>query len=265
MQAESEIVQMMAQLAIFIIVGGIAWILSHRCSMADYKTKPVEKFDKIYVFFALGMIGLYGAFIAPFIMQGLTWVYPGSAHLRDYFTQQPLWIRIGMFILVTDFFGYWAHRALHYKFIWPYHSLHHSVESVNWVSGVRGSPIHYLFVLTPAALSSSLFLYEISYLALIGFYVFDIFNQHLCHSNVRLPYAKQIEYVLVTPRMHFVHHNPDVRYTDTNFGLYFTFWDRLFGTYVDADNVTNKGQLGLEYSESKWSAILGLDNRQPLQ
>ena len=35
----------------------------------------------------------------------------------------------------------------------------------------------------------------------------------------------------LTPDMHRVHHSPERRETDSNFGLNLPWWDRLFGTY----------------------------------
>jgi sterol desaturase/sphingolipid hydroxylase (fatty acid hydroxylase superfamily) len=54
-----------------------------------------------------------------------------------------------------------------------------------------------------------------------------------------------------------------MRYNNSNFGLYFTFWDRLFGTYTDADDVVDnrKGMLGIGYAESNWSLFWGLQRR----
>jgi len=34
-----------------------------------------------------------------------------------------------------------------------------------------------------------------------------------------------------TPSMHRVHHSPEIRGTNTNYGTVFGFWDRLFGTH----------------------------------
>jgi len=44
-----------------------------------------------------------------------------------------------------------------------------------------------------------------------------------------------IEWAIITPSNHRVHHGSDERYIDKNFGVLFTFWDRLFNTYVKED------------------------------
>nr|WP_233260675.1 sterol desaturase family protein [Pedobacter sp. HMWF019] len=40
-----------------------------------------------------------------------------------------------------------------------------------------------------------------------------------------------IEYVLVSPSIHGVHHASEEKYLDKNYGDVFVFWDKLFGTF----------------------------------
>jgi sterol desaturase/sphingolipid hydroxylase (fatty acid hydroxylase superfamily) len=58
------------------------------------------------------------------------------------------------------------------------------------------------------------------------------------HANIRLPQRLEnaLSWVIVTPRMHRVHHHYVQPYTDTNYGNIFSVWDRLFGTYAELDN-----------------------------
>jgi sterol desaturase/sphingolipid hydroxylase (fatty acid hydroxylase superfamily) len=58
------------------------------------------------------------------------------------------------------------------------------------------------------------------------------------HSNVKMPEAldKALRLVVCTPNMHRVHHHYRQPYSDTNYGNIFSFWDRIFGTYVVVDN-----------------------------
>lgn len=52
------------------------------------------------------------------------------------------------------------------------------------------------------------------------------------HSNWRLPLAleRALNRVVVTPRMHGIHHSIVKRETDSNWGTIFSFWDRLHRT-----------------------------------
>ena len=97
----------------------------------------------------------------------------------------------------------------------------------------------------------------------VGYYLIvgNALIQHQIHSNIYVPYARQLETILVTPRFHFVHHHPNPRYTNSNYGFLFTIWDRMFGTFVDPDSVEDKGKLGLDYEQDDWSLFLGIKNR----
>ena len=41
--------------------------------------------------------------------------------------------------------------------------------------------------------------------------------------------------VFITPNMHKFHHHFERPWTDTNFGNIFSFWDKIFGTWVYDD------------------------------
>src|SRR4029450_6644981 len=52
------------------------------------------------------------------------------------------------------------------------------------------------------------------------------------HSNVRLPigFERVLNLVLVTPRMHGIHHSQVRDETNSNYSVVFSWWDRLHRT-----------------------------------
>jgi sterol desaturase/sphingolipid hydroxylase (fatty acid hydroxylase superfamily) len=52
------------------------------------------------------------------------------------------------------------------------------------------------------------------------------------HSNLRLPIRLErlLVLIMVTPRMHGIHHSQVRRETDSNYGVVFCWWDRLHRT-----------------------------------
>lgn len=52
------------------------------------------------------------------------------------------------------------------------------------------------------------------------------------HSNLRLPIGLErlLNKLLVTPRMHGIHHSRIRDETNSNFGVVFPWWDRIHGT-----------------------------------
>jgi sterol desaturase/sphingolipid hydroxylase (fatty acid hydroxylase superfamily) len=55
------------------------------------------------------------------------------------------------------------------------------------------------------------------------------------HANWFVPPAvdRLLRLVVVTPDMHRVHHSTEPGEQGTNYGFNLSWWDRLFGTYVD--------------------------------
>jgi sterol desaturase/sphingolipid hydroxylase (fatty acid hydroxylase superfamily) len=164
-----------------------------------------------------------------------------------------------LYVLSVDFVSYLLHRALHTRTLWNHHAWHHSARNLNWVNGTRGAPLHVVLIYAPWYVMTLFFPFDAPYVVATGFMIFaDFINQHLNHSNLRLPFARQLEWVFVTPRFHFVHHSADMKFTDTNYGSIFTFWDRLFGTYTPPEVVPANEPLGLDYEASHWRLMWGL-------
>ena len=44
-------------------------------------------------------------------------------------------------VVVGDFMSYWAHRWLHTPMLWDYHAIHHSSETMDWLSSLRHHPV----------------------------------------------------------------------------------------------------------------------------
>ena len=131
-------------------------------------------------------------------------------------------------LLAEDFMYYWLHRIDHYcRFFWAVHVTHHNSEEFNFTVGFRSSVFQPLYR----------FIYFIP-LALLGFRGIDIMFIYsatqifgiLVHTQTvgRLGF---LEYILITPSHHRVHHGSNALYLDKNMGMLFVFWDKLFGTF----------------------------------
>lgn len=103
-----------------------------------------------------------------------------------------------------------------------------------------------------------MFPYPSAYYIALVHGAFQLANQHYLHSNLWVPFSRYLEYVLITPRVHFVHHSRTRAYCDSNYGFIFSVWDRLFGTYTDPDCVPINDPLGLNYEISNTRAFFGL-------
>jgi sterol desaturase/sphingolipid hydroxylase (fatty acid hydroxylase superfamily) len=140
--------------------------------------------------------------------------------------------------VLADLGAYWLHRLIHTRHLWRIHRFHHSPTQLYWLAGVRTTiPQQILFNL-PVALA-------VPMVADAPVYVFEalvvagVVTNDWMHLNVAWR-SRWLEWVLVTPRYHHIHHSTDAKLHDGNFGVVFSVWDRLFGTYVDPDTVVPK-------------------------
>jgi len=137
-----------------------------------------------------------------------------------------------LLFLAEDFAFYTLHCVDHFcRFFWAVHVTHHSSPEFNLSTGFRSS------VFQP--------LYRVAYfapLAWVGFQPMDVLFMYaatqiygsLIHTE-RIKKMGWLEYVLVTPSHHRVHHASNPRYLDKNMGMCLIIWDRIFGTFQPED------------------------------
>ena len=144
---------------------------------------------------------------------------------------QSSWILYVIAFLALDFSGYWVHRLAHsVNFFWNNHIVHHSSEEFNLACALRQSISVYFriyaFLLIPAAL----FGVPQQVIEVVG--PLHLFAQFWYHTR-HIGRMGILEYIIVTPAHHRVHHAINKEYLDKNFGQIFIFWDRMFGTFQD--------------------------------
>ena len=143
----------------------------------------------------------------------------------------PNWLVFVLGILLLDYAYYWWHVGLHLvPFLWRFHNVHHSDLDMDVSTAMR---FHFGEVIFSVP-------FRMSVVALlgIGFWtlvVFEIIFETLTffeHSNWRLPIflERLLHYIVVTPRMHGIHHSIVERETNSNWGTIFCWWDKLHGT-----------------------------------
>ena len=132
-------------------------------------------------------------------------------------------------LLIYDLCSYWAHRVSHAnRFFWATHVVHHTAEHYNLTVSFRLSWVQHLKIIffLPVALAG---FHPVIFFVVHQVAVLFQFWQHTEHIT-KLP--RPIEWLIVTPSNHRVHHGSNERYLDKNFGVIFIIWDRIFKTYV---------------------------------
>lgn len=165
-------------------------------------------------------------------------------------------------LILEDLLYYWLHRFDHeIRLFWAVHVTHHSSQKFNFTVGFRSSVFQPLYR----------FLYFIP-LALLGFRPIDILFIYavtqiwgiFVHTEL-IHKMGWLEYFMVTPSHHRVHHGSNPKYLDKNMGMFLIIWDKLFGTFQPelpaenyqpiayglTKNIENPGPLSIVFHEWK--------------
>ena len=151
-------------------------------------------------------------------------------HLGLFQLESSIPVYIAAFICI-DFASYWVHRLNHkVNIFWNQHVIHHSSEEFNLACALRQSISNLIgfgaIFLIPAAL---LGVPAKVIMTLAPLHLFAQFWYHTQHIG-KLGF---LEYILVTPSQHRVHHAINSIYIDKNLAAIFCVWDRLFGTFQE--------------------------------
>jgi sterol desaturase/sphingolipid hydroxylase (fatty acid hydroxylase superfamily) len=147
-------------------------------------------------------------------------------------------------LLLTDFVYYWVHRFMHMRHVWRIHKWHHSPTYMYWLAGTRGSLLNVCLVFYFFALTDGL-LFDATRGRLVAFLlIFSALQNDWMHLNVRWG-SRWIEWFVITPRYHHIHHSNDPAHYEKNLASLFPIYDRLFGTYFDPDKVPTISKFGI--------------------
>ena len=146
----------------------------------------------------------------------------------------PLYARLVLILLVSEFGSYWGHRWSHeLPLLWRFHVIHHSPEQVDWLTNTRAHPVDmivtrlfgllpvYLLGLAEAGIGPQGLTAPLLMLltTMWGFFI---------HANLKWRFG-WLEALIATPAFHRWHHANGV-HRNHNYASTLPIYDRLFGT-----------------------------------
>nr|WP_321825392.1 sterol desaturase family protein [Alteromonas macleodii] len=136
-------------------------------------------------------------------------------------------------VLLLDMLIYWQHRLFHtVPMLWRFHKMHHADSHVDTTTGLRFHPVEIAMSLGIKA--AAVVMLGVPAIAIVIFEValngFALFN----HANIRLPqkWDDRIGLVLITQRLHRIHHSQAKNESNSNYGFSVSWWDRLFNSFT---------------------------------
>ncbi len=140
----------------------------------------------------------------------------------------PFWAQVAAGVVLMDLTFYYWHRVNHTRpLLWRFHNIHHVDPDLDvstsfrfhWGEVLYSTAFRLLQVGLLGVLPATYLIYEMVFNCATMFH----------HSNLRLPlrWERRLNKVLVTPRMHGVHHSVIGSETNSNYSVIFSWWDRL--------------------------------------
>jgi sterol desaturase/sphingolipid hydroxylase (fatty acid hydroxylase superfamily) len=149
----------------------------------------------------------------------------------NYLFEAPASFKALVGFLLLDYSNYIWHILLHkLPILWRFHLVHHTDLDLDVSTAFRfhfGEMIGSIFFRGAAIILIGV----TPVLVLVYEIVFEAATQ-FHHSNTKLPFRleKLLNFLIVTPRMHGIHHSMIKSETDSNYSVIFSVWDRIHKT-----------------------------------
>jgi sterol desaturase/sphingolipid hydroxylase (fatty acid hydroxylase superfamily) len=171
-----------------------------------------------------------------------------------------MWLEMVISLLFLDLWaGYIVHYLLHkFSGLWKFHSIHHSDDLVDVTTTFRQHPVETIIRIFFQLVG--MLILGIPVWMLLFYLTISTTIAQVEHANISIPSKldRWLQYIIVTPNMHKVHHSKYQHETDSNYSNIFSFWDKLFNTYKRRVNYRSI-QYGLDYLETgKHYSVLDL-------
>jgi sterol desaturase/sphingolipid hydroxylase (fatty acid hydroxylase superfamily) len=175
---------------------------------------------------AVGAVSLRLLFY-PIVLFVSAWTLREEVGILNYF-KLPVALHLIVAILALDYTFYFWHLLNHKSpFLWRFHNVHHVDLDLDVSTASR---FHFgELIISTSFRSGQILLLGIDPFTLVLFETLITTSAQFHHSNIRLPEAfeRQLNKLIVTPRMHGIHHSIVREETDSNFSTIFSFWDRI--------------------------------------
>jgi sterol desaturase/sphingolipid hydroxylase (fatty acid hydroxylase superfamily) len=131
-------------------------------------------------------------------------------------------------VLATDFLAWFQHFLKHkIPWFWQIHAVHHSQREINMFTDLR---FHFLeYIISRTIIVIPLLIVGIETPKIAAYAVFTTWFTRFYHANIKSNFGF-LRYLFVSPQSHRIHHSIERRHQDKNFGVLFSFWDRIFRT-----------------------------------
>lgn len=142
------------------------------------------------------------------------------------------WARTALAVVLLDYGLYVWHVLTHKSpFLWRFHRVHHADLDLDSSTAIR---FHFGEMLASVPWrAAQIYLVGASPYAVSVWQTLLFCSIVFHHANLRLPLGveRRLRFVVTTPRMHGIHHDPDPEQMNSNWSSGLAVWDLLHGTH----------------------------------
>ncbi len=182
------------------------------------------------IFLQIGYV-LLNFGLATLVIKVLNWTDVNKFGLFN-IIQLPYYVKVIFGLLCIDFVNYWAHRLNHtWELFWRLHRVHHSDTVMDSSTTYRFHPFDAFLDNFASVVAALIFGLDGSILVFWLILYMPLLILH--HTNFIMPkwFDRTFGKIFVSPNFHKIHHHQKQEFTDSNYGLMFIFWDKLFKTF----------------------------------
>lgn len=222
-----------------LLIGGIMffWMLEGVLPLFrfDGHDKMRHAITNIFFTISTAIVNLSLAFIMIFVSE---WVVENNFGYMQWMKDFPLPLVLLSGLTLLDLISAYSIHYLNHKvkWFWLFHLVHHTDTHVDTTTANRHHPGESVLRLLATILG--VFIIGVPIWMIFLYQSLSVILSQFNHANIVLPKKvdRILNWVIVTPNMHHVHHHYQQPLTDTNFGNIFSIWDHIFGTYAEFDN-----------------------------
>ncbi len=212
---------------------GVFFVLEHLFPLRTQR-RPLLPRLVVNALLSLGTYSAAALVMRPVTLKAMQWGLSSKFGILQWVALPPVLAFITGFLLLDLSFYYW-HRLNHTApLLWRFHNVHHSDPDMDASTGFR---FHFAEILIST-------LFRVVQVLVIGadlstFLIFELVFQiatYFHHSNLKLPAAvdRLLNVLVVTPRMHTIHHSQVRQETNSNYSVIFSLWDRVHRSFRNA-------------------------------
>ena len=213
-----------------VTAAAVVLLVAERVTPLRRRTRPTGRRILVNVAMSAMAFAIGSLVVRPTALRLIGWTSEANVGILP-LAPLPAWARVAAALVLMDLTFYYWHRLNHrWGVLWRFHGAHHADGDMDVTTSFRFHPAEILYSTAFRAaqvtvLGVSLPTYA-AYEAV--FQCATVFH----HSNLRMPIGVErlLNLLIVTPRMHGVHHSVVGEETNSNYSVILRCWDLLHRT-----------------------------------